>query len=111
MTPQNYQVEAARTLIPEPDHAISGHDMMLVWCATGLIGEAGEVADYIKKGVFHQHGISSEKIVDELGDVLWYLTSLCTLAGIELSDVMEHNVRKLKARYPNGYNSHDSVHS
>jgi NTP pyrophosphatase (non-canonical NTP hydrolase) len=110
MIARAYQESSARTLIPEPDHAISGHDMMLVWCATGLIGEAGEVADYIKKGVFHQHDISPEKLKDELGDVMWYIASLCTLAGIDLGDVMEENVKKLEARYPNGYNSFDSIH-
>lgn len=82
---------------------------MLVWCATGLIGEAGEVADYVKKGVFHQHGVLPDRLADELGDVLWYIASLCTLAGIDLSDVMQANIEKLNRRYPNGYRSEDSI--
>lgn len=109
MNALDYQSAANRMLIYEPDHAISGRDMMLVWCATGLIGEAGEVADYIKKGVFHQHGVSAEKLADELGDVLWYIASLCTLAGLALPDVMQGNIEKLNRRYPNGYRSEDSI--
>lgn len=111
MEPKDYQQAAARTLIFEPDHAISGRDLMLVWCATGLIGESGEVTDYIKKGVFHRHGVSSSRLADELGDVMWYVASLCTLSEIELSDVMSQNIEKLNRRYPNGYNHVDSIHT
>lgn len=43
--------------------------MMLIWTAIGLVGEAGEVAELVKKGVFHRHGIDKEKLKNELGDV------------------------------------------
>ncbi len=49
--------EASRTLIQKPDFITSDKGIMLVWCAIGVAGEAGEVAEIVKKGVFHQQGI------------------------------------------------------
>jgi len=77
--------------------------------ALGLVGEAGEVSDYIKKGVFHLHGVDPEKVKDELGDVMWYVSTLASVLDISLSDIMEHNINKLTKRYPNGFTPEDSI--
>lgn len=105
----NYQQQASRTLIDRPDFDISDTDIMIVWNALGLAGEAGEVADTVKKGIFHQHGLDREKMKKELGDVCWYLAALCTKLNLDLGEVMAANIDKLKVRYPDGYNSEDSV--
>jgi len=109
MTPNEYQNLAARTLISKPDFEITPEQIMIVWNALGLAGEAGEVADGIKKAIFHQHGLNPEKIKKELGDVLWYVAGLCTQLGFSLEDVMTGNIEKLKARYPKGYSSEMSI--
>jgi len=109
MTPTDYQREAARTLIDHPDFDLSDPDIMLAWNALGLAGEAGEVADLIKKAIFHRHDIDKAEVAKELGDVLWYVAALCTNLGLDLSDVMQANIEKLKLRYPNGYSSSDSL--
>lgn len=108
-----YQEAAARTLIAEPDHPFTGNELMLMWCALGLGGEAGEVLDILKKTICHQHGdvLSAEsciKVRDELGDLMWYVASIATLMDISLDAIMERNVAKLKQRYPDGYSSADS---
>lgn len=108
MDAKEYQKLAARTLIDKPDFEISDREIMAIWDAIGLAGEAGEVADHIKKGVFHQHGIDLEKLQKEIGDVLWYAAALCTTLGMDMSEVMQANIEKLKVRYPNGYSSTDS---
>lgn len=108
MDSTQYQKLAARTLIDRPDFEIPDEEIMAVWDVIGLVGEAGEVADLIKKGVFHQHGLDKKKIFEELGDVLWYVAALCTTLGLDLASVMDANVEKLKRRYPNGYSSDDS---
>ena len=104
----NYQQLASRTLIDGPDKQYSDKEIMLVWNALGLAGEAGEIANAIKKSVFHQHGINKEKLAEELGDVLWYVSAICSKLDINLEDVMQQNIEKLKKRYPNGYSSDDS---
>ena len=104
-----YQQLAARTLIDEPDFKISGKDEMIIWNAIGLAGEAGEVADLVKKGIYHQHGLDVDKIKKELGDVLWYVAAMCTKIDCSMSDIAEININKLIERYPDGYSSEDSI--
>lgn len=105
----DYQELAARTLIDAPNFEIPDNHIMLAWNALGLAGEAGEVADTIKKAVFHQHGFDTAVIAKELGDVLWYVAALCTNLDINMAAVMNENIEKLKKRYPDGWNSADSV--
>lgn len=71
--------------------------------ALGIAGEAGEVADAIKKHLFHGHALDVEGLRDELGDVLWYVATLAKTLGLSLDDVAAANVAKLKARYPEGF--------
>jgi NTP pyrophosphatase (non-canonical NTP hydrolase) len=79
---------------------------MLVWCALGLCGEAGEIAEIINGAQWDD--FDSTPLVKELGDSQWYAAALCTLIGVSLSDVMAANIAKLEQRYPNGYLSKDS---
>lgn len=109
MNADDYQRQAGRTLIPTPDAEYTAHELMLVWNAIGLAGEAGEVADHIKKGVFHRHGVDRDTLVKELGDVLWYVAALCTKMDVSLATVMQRNVEKLRRRYPDGYSSAASL--
>lgn len=76
----------------------------------GLTGEAGEVADLIKKGIFHEKGIDVNHLKKELGDVLWYIAMICYSCGISLDDVMQTNVDKLRARYPDGFDTYLANH-
>lgn len=75
----------------------------------GLVGESGEVVDYIKKIVFHGHKFSKEKLIEELGDVLWYFTMLTSICDIQIDEVMRKNIEKLRKRYPNGFTCEDSI--
>lgn len=103
MKAKDYQAQAERTMIDQPDFEISPEQVMLSWNALGLAGEAGEVADLIKKGVFHQQGIDELKLKKELGDVLWYIAAICKQLNISLDEIMQLNIDKLKARFPDGY--------
>lgn len=76
----------------------------------GLTGEAGEVADLIKKGIFHQKGIDLEHLQKELGDVMWYIALICNSCGLDMDCVMETNIRKLEARYPEGFDTYRANH-
>lgn len=103
MRAEDYQRAASRTRIDTPDFQITDQQVMIAWNALGLAGEAGEVADLVKKGIFHQRGVDKEQLKKELGDVLWYLTALCSDLGLSLAEVMDHNLKKLEARFPEGY--------
>lgn len=74
----------------------------------GLLGEAGEIAEAIKKHIFHGHGLDLDKLKKELGDVSWYHNHLTVrTAKTSLDAVQEANIDKLKARYPEGHFSSD----
>lgn len=76
--------------------------------ALGLAGEAGEFANIVKKKTAHGHDIGKNEMADELGDVLWYLAEAATASGLTLDEIAVMNVKKLKARYPEGFSEERS---
>lgn len=69
----------------------------------GLAGEAGETCDMLKKVVFHGHELDKQELCKELGDVMWYVATIATTAGLTLEEIAWKNVEKLKKRYPDGF--------
>lgn len=72
----------------------------LMLAGMGLSGEAGEACDHAKKVAFHGKSMDRDKLVLEMGDVLWYFALLASLYDISLDEVMAQNVFKLCDRYP-----------
>lgn len=92
-----YQAEARKT-------NIYAGDSPLVYASLGLTGEAGELANKVKK-ILRGDGNEAELIEGikgEMGDVLWYLASLSDALGIDLADVAAQNIEKLQSRYARG---------
>lgn len=98
MTLDEYQSLSGRTANMDCSETIR-----LCTFGLGVAGEAGEVADLIKKHVGHGHDLDDDKLVKELGDVLWYVAGIATARGISLSEVAERNIDKLRKRYPDGF--------
>ena len=80
--------------------AVYPEEYKVVYPALGLCGEAGEVADKIKKTVRGDTPLDevTGNIAMELGDVLWYVATLADDLGVELEDVAKWNVDKLQRR-------------
>lgn len=95
MDADRYQTLAMRTFREQPQRRDE-----LINCALGMAGEAGEVADLVKKHAFHSHPLDERKVLLEIGDVLWYAATMCDSLGVTLSHVMDMNIEKLNARYP-----------
>ena len=74
----------------------------LTYPALGLCGEAGEVAEKVKKAIRDDGGVLSaerrDALAGELGDVLWYVAQLATEAGLELDVIADANLAKLRSR-------------
>lgn len=104
MTLDEYQVLAARTLGRERTH-----EQQLANAALGLAGEAGEVADTIKKHLYHSHPLDHDGMVKELGDCLWYVAGMATVLGITLDEIGARNIDKLRRRYPEGFSIERSI--
>jgi NTP pyrophosphatase (non-canonical NTP hydrolase) len=100
MTFEDYQQESRRT-VRYPD---AGHNF--IYPTLGLSGEAGEVAEKIKKVIRDKNGVidpeTRNAIAKELGDVLWYVSQLATELGIGLEDVAHGNIEKLFSRLERG---------
>lgn len=96
MTFNDYQKEANKTAI-YPDR---GHNF--VYPVLGILGEAGEVAEKIKKIWRDKNNIINEEdkieIKKEIGDVLWYLSQLATELEIDFDDVANTNILKINSR-------------
>jgi NTP pyrophosphatase (non-canonical NTP hydrolase) len=82
---------------------------LVTLCAMGISGEAGEVTDYLKKVIFHNHEADKDIIKKELGDVLWYIANLATVYDLGLTEIMQANVDKLRNRYPEGFSTEKSI--
>lgn len=109
MNVSKYQIESTRTLHRNEPFSLTQAELMLVALALGLVGEAGELGNLVKKGILHGHGLNIDKLTEELGDVMWYIAGLCTTLDIDLNDVLENNIKKLERRYPQGFTQEDSI--
>lgn len=69
----------------------------------GLSGEVGEFNDMIKKWVFHEKELDVEHLKKECGDILWYVAMICHSLNWNIDEIMQMNIDKLKARYPEGF--------
>ena len=98
-----YQTQS-RTTALYPD---LGHNT--VYPTLGLVGEAGEVADHVKKIVYQAHDMDRSALINEAGDVLWYIAQLATALDMPLSEIAQRNIAKLQARYPAGFDAKRSI--
>lgn len=102
MTFDEYQKQAAITArYPEPDDSLVPPGL---YCALGLNGEAGEVAEKIKKCWRDRGGFIATRtaLTKELGDVLWYLSELARCWDIKLEEIAKTNLEKLANRAERG---------
>jgi NTP pyrophosphatase (non-canonical NTP hydrolase) len=95
-----YQEEARKSAI----YPNKGNNF--IYPTLGLAGEAGEVAEKVKKIIRDGDGIVSEEkkaeLAKELGDVLWYISNLAEELGLKLEDVARGNIEKLRSRLERG---------
>jgi len=98
MSLDEYQRAAKKTAIYPGNQGTMG----LVYCVLGAAGEAGEMANKVKKVIrdddFMVTPGKSSAIADEVGDTLWYLSQVCEELGTTLGQVAQRNLDKLKAR-------------
>ncbi|MEK7533228.1 MAG: nucleoside triphosphate pyrophosphohydrolase family protein [Patescibacteria group bacterium] len=78
----------------------------VAYATLGLAGEAGEVADKVKKLIRDFNGVLTEdkrkEMIKELGDVLWYLTACASELGVDLEEVAAQNAKKVEDRRVRG---------
>jgi len=78
----------------------------ILTAAIGISAEGGEFAEIVKKSIFQGKPMDDDAqyhMKRELGDILWYVTQACIALNISLEDVIDTNIQKLEARYPDGF--------
>ena len=104
MQVNEYQTLAMKTLNPE----LSRKDV-LINSVMGLCGESGEAIDIVKKWLAQGHELDKAHLAKELGDIAWYLAEAATALDMDLEDIFQANIEKLKKRYPDGFAASRSV--
>lgn len=97
MIPRYYQLAAKET-------AVYPKDVAIPYLALGLANEAGEATGKVKKFLRGDYGQDKlrKALIGELGDVLWYLTMLADQFDIQLDEIMNANIEKLRDRAARG---------
>lgn len=104
VTFSKFQEQSKRTL----NMGLSQNEQIANY-SMGLCGETGEVIDVLKKYVYHGHELDKDKLKEELGDVLFYVSALCSTLGINMEESAIGNVEKLIRRYPEGFSKECSI--
>lgn len=100
----DYYQAAKRTMNPEltweqlKNHALHG-----------IASETGEIHGLYQK-VYQGHELIKERVMDEIGDLLWFVMELCFAEHIDPDTVLEYNIDKLRKRYPSGFDCERSIH-
>lgn len=100
----DYIKEAVRTeSVPKLD--LSTNQVRMLHGAMGLCTEAGELLDSLKKHLFYGRELDTVNVAEEIGDAQYYMAILCDVLGISFEEIQAVNIKKLRARYPEGFSS------
>lgn len=114
MLPNEYQQLALRTentpsfFRPDRFDGDAKAKARLLHGAIGICTEAGELQDAIKRELFYGKKLDEVNVMEECGDLLWYIAITLDAAGFTMEEAMEKNIAKLRKRYPKKY-SHEKA--
>jgi NTP pyrophosphatase (non-canonical NTP hydrolase) len=106
---KTYLTESEKTL-SENFFAYDIKNQKLLHAVIGLATESGELLDQMKKVVFYGKELDRVNIKEELGDLMWYMAILIRELDLDLEEVLELNINKLRARYGDKFNSEGALH-
>ena len=98
-----YQDHASRTAKEMDDVSNILHATL------GMTSEAGELASSIKGWMVYGKDLDVKNIVEEMGDIMWFIALMCKTLNISMEDVAVNNIAKLYERYPEKYSDEDAV--
>lgn len=108
MNYKKYQEESKRTcpkLKDELREGLSDELHMVI----GISTEAGELLDAYKKHFAYGKDLDVVNVGEEIADIMWYVSNLCRMKGIDLEEMMQRNIDKLKARYPEKFTQENAL--
>lgn len=104
MTPIEYTALAARTQKSFPQGMdLTSCELDVLHATLGIAGESGELTDAVKKSIIYSRPLDVVNIIEELGDILWYIALMAKALETPIEKIMELNIQKLTKRYPQKY--------
>jgi len=96
-------VTEARDMAPVQERLQDLGTIRLLHAMIGLCTESGEFQDMVKKHIFYGKEIDKVNLIEELGDLMWYMAVAADELGVSFEEIMEKNAAKLAARYKGGF--------
>lgn len=100
---KTYLTESERTLKDK------GKDMNLLHGTVGICTEAGELLDAFKRNIFYGKELDTVNVKEEIGDIMWYIAIMCRELNMDMGDILQTNIDKLKARFPEKFTEHHAL--
>jgi NTP pyrophosphatase (non-canonical NTP hydrolase) len=108
-----YLEESARTENTDRDRIVSSlysdNNAELLHGSIGIVTEAGELIDAIKKNLIYGKPLDSVNVIEEVGDILWYVALVLRSQGSTFEEAFERNIAKLRVRFPEKYSDHSAT--
>ena len=108
MNYKNYQEESKRTCPNLNDNLREGLSDEL-HMVMGISTEAGELLDAYKKHFAYGKELDVVNVGEEIADIMWYISNLCRIKGINLEEMLQRNIDRLKARYPDKFSQEKAL--
>ena len=115
MKGEDYIQQAIQTESPPSEEQLSRVNLRILHALMGLQTETAELTDAVKRHIFYGTELDKVNLVEEIGDVFWYVAILMDELKLDVGDkasfehAMKVNIEKLRARYPNKFTEHDAV--
>lgn len=109
MNLEDYQESALRSASHIDIFNVETDTIFILRGVLGVCGEGGEMLEHLKKVMYQGHSLDKRKLIDELGDTLWYCAYLAHALDMTLTDIAHINLAKLWQRYPEGFDSRRSL--
>ncbi len=105
---KDYQKETKRTCPKLSDNLREGlvDELHMV---IGISTESGELLDAYKKHFAYGKELDVINVGEEIADIMWYISNLCRLLNIDLEEMQQRNINKLRARYPEKFTQEDAL--
>ena len=100
---KEYQQQTERTF---PD---KGYELNLLHCVIGTSTEVAELLDQAKKHIYYGKELDVVNIEEEIGDACWYLSNLCRLLNLDFDQILQKNIDKLYARFPDKFDAEKAI--
>jgi NTP pyrophosphatase (non-canonical NTP hydrolase) len=81
----------------------------LLHASMGLVTESAEFLDAMKKFIYYGKELDKINLIEELGDVFFYMSMACSVLGVSIEEVSQTNIKKLKKRYPVGFTEDSAI--